>query len=192
MNAPGSANWFPKPYADFVQRLRVICGFILLVGIAVFCHPTCGPMAAGFTVSRAGLALLAWATGHLAKDADLATRGPYSYIRNPLYMGTLITATGVVIACRDMVLAVIVGFVFLLVYLPAVQLEEQHLRDIFPSYGEYAAHVSRFLPGEKWSASKRRFSWARYRKNEEYKAAMGFLVAAIWILWRCWMQQATT
>jgi protein-S-isoprenylcysteine O-methyltransferase Ste14 len=186
------ADWFPKPYADFVQRLRVVCGFILLAGLAVFCHPTWLSTALGFTISVNGLALRAWATGHLAKDAELATTGPYAYIRNPLYVGTLITALGVVIACRDLVLALIVAVVFLFVYLPAVQLEEQHLREIFPNYAEYAAHVERFVPRSRWSAAVRRFSWAQFRKNEEYKAALGFLIAALWIIWRCWMEESVS
>ncbi len=176
---------FPKPYADFVQRLRVVCGFLLLVTFAWLCRPSTLSLSIGLPVAVLGLLLRGWAAGHLAKDRDLATSGPYAYIRNPLYDGTLTAALGIVIASRSIGLAIIFTAVFFLVYLPAVELEEQHLREIFPDYEVYGNTVSRFLPATKWSGASKSFSWALYRKNEEYKAALGFLIATGWLIWRC-------
>ncbi len=177
--------WFPKPYADFVQRLRVAGGFILLVAFAGLARPSAVSLAVGLPVSLLGLVLRAWAAGHLAKDQDLAVSGPYAYLRNPLYVGTLITALGFVVAARNVWLAVLFVGVFLLVYLPAVELEEQHLRDIFTGYSHYAYQVNRFVPGRRYQASLgKSFSGALYRRNEEYKAALGWLIALAWLLWR--------
>jgi protein-S-isoprenylcysteine O-methyltransferase Ste14 len=142
-------------------------------------------MLIGLPVAILGLLLRAWAGGHLAKDQQLATSGPYAYIRNPLYIGTLTVAGGLVIASRNIWLALLFAAAFLLVYLPAVELEEQHLREIFPNYGEYAARVSRFFPLSRYPSGSRRFSPALYRKNEEYKAALGFLVASAWLVTKC-------
>jgi protein-S-isoprenylcysteine O-methyltransferase Ste14 len=177
--------WFPKPYADFVQRLRVASGFLLLVTFAWFSRPSVTSLAIGLPVSVAGLFMRGWAAGHLAKDRELATSGPYGYVRNPLYLGTLIVAFGIVVAARSIWLALIFTAVFSLVYLPVVELEEQHLREIFADYEAYASQVRRFLPGAPRFASKRRFSWPLYRRNEEYKAAGGFLIAVAWLAWRC-------
>jgi protein-S-isoprenylcysteine O-methyltransferase Ste14 len=142
-------------------------------------------MLIGLPVAVFGLLLRAWAGGHLAKDQQLATSGPYAYLRNPLYVGTLTVAGGLVIASRNIWLALLFAAAFLLVYLPAVELEEQHLREIFPDYGEYAARVSRFIPVSRYPRGSRRFSAALYRKNEEYKAALGFLVASAWLVAKC-------
>jgi protein-S-isoprenylcysteine O-methyltransferase Ste14 len=167
-----------------VQRLRVAAGFILLAAFAWFAHPSRLSLEIGIPVSVLGLGLRAWAAGHLAKDRHLAISGPYAYVRNPLYLGTLGTAGGIVIASRNVWLAVIFAAVFCLVYLPVVELEEQHLREIFPDYGPYAARVSRFLPGTPYSTSSERFSPALYLRNQEYKAALGFLIAVGWLLFR--------
>ena len=140
----------------------------------------------GIPVSILGLLVRAWASGHLAKNQQLATGGPYAYVRNPLYVGTLIAAIGIVIACRNTWLALIFGAVFLLVYLPVIELEEQHLRTIFPEYAAYAADVYRLLPIRKWRGRQGRFSSALYRKNEEYKATLGFVVALVWLLGKLW------
>ncbi len=174
--------WFPKPYADFVQRLRVPFGFVLLIGFGWLSHPSTASMLIGLPLSLLGLLLRGWAAGHLAKDRQLATSGPYAYLRNPLYAGTLTVAAGLVVASRDVWLALLFATAFLLIYLPAVELEEQHLREIFPDYAEYARRVSRFLPVSRYSAVSRGFSWSLYRRNEEYKAALGFLVATAWLV----------
>jgi protein-S-isoprenylcysteine O-methyltransferase Ste14 len=179
-----TAHVFPKPYADFVQRLRVPCGFLLLITFAWLSEPSRLSMSFGIPLSILGLALRGWASGHLAKDRQLATSGPYSYIRNPLYAGTLIAALGIVIASRSIWLGLIFAGAFGLIYLPAVELEEQHLYKIFPNYATYANQVRRFLPVNHVSGDNRRFSWALYRRNEEYKAALGFLIALGWLFWR--------
>lgn len=142
-------------------------------------------MLLGLPVSICGLLLRAWAAGHLAKNRDLAVSGPYAFMRNPLYAGTLIIAAGIVIAANSWVLVPIFGAVFSLVYLPAIELEEQHLRKIFPAYAGYATRVNRFLPFRKWPAPGASFSPALYRNNEEYKAALGFLIAVGWLFWKC-------
>jgi protein-S-isoprenylcysteine O-methyltransferase Ste14 len=175
---------FPKRYADFAQRLRVPAGFILLITFAWLSRPSSFSMEIGLPISFLGLLLRTWAAGHLAKNQELATSGPFAYVRNPLYLGTLITAAGLVAASRQIWLLLIFAAVFLLVYLPAIELEEQHLRVIFPNYAEYAARIQRFLPRTKWAGEQNAFSWALYRRNEEYKALLGFLIAVGWLGWR--------
>jgi protein-S-isoprenylcysteine O-methyltransferase Ste14 len=176
---------FPKKYADFAQRLRVPAGFALLVTFAWISRPSVFSMEVGVPVSIAGLLLRGWAAGHLAKNQELATSGPFAYVRNPLYLGTLITAAGLVVAARKVWLVLLFAAVFALVYLPAIELEEQHLRAIFPGYADYAAQIRRFLPLAKWAGTKSGFSWPLYRRNEEYKALGGFLIAVGWLTWKC-------
>jgi protein-S-isoprenylcysteine O-methyltransferase Ste14 len=175
---------FPKPYADVAQRGRVAAGFVLLGAFAWLSRPSLFSMAVGLPIAVLGLVLRGWAAGHLAKNQELATSGPFAYVRNPLYLGTLVTAVGLVTAAREVWLALLFAAVFLLIYLPAIELEEQHLRMIFPGYAEYAARIQRFLPVAKWEGMPNAFSWALYRRNEEYKALAGFLVAEAWLSWK--------
>lgn len=170
---------FAKTYADTVARLRVPCGFLLVAAFAWFSKPTVESLAWGIPVSLAGLALRAWAAGCLYKDRELATAGPYAYTRNPLYLGTLIVAAGLVIASRSLGLGVLFAVVFGLIYLPAIQLEQQHLQDLFPQYASYAARVPMLAPRLTRSGPKRQiFTWAQYKRNREYQAAMGFAAGA--------------
>jgi protein-S-isoprenylcysteine O-methyltransferase Ste14 len=168
---------FPKPYADLVARLRVTTGFVLVAAFAWFSHPAFYSLAIGLPVSALGLLLRAWAAGHLEKDSRLAMSGPYAHVRNPLYIGTLLVAAGLVVASQRWLLALLFGGVFALIYLPAIELEEQHLRDLFPEFAAYAERVPALLPGLARSRdrSERRFRWPLYVKNREYQALLGFL-----------------
>ncbi len=73
-------------------------------------------------------------------------------------IGTLTTAAGFVIASRRWELGVVFAAVFLLVYLPVVELEEQHLRKLFPDYAAYAARVPKLLPRLSSAGERERVS----------------------------------
>src|SRR5579862_2295972 len=139
-------HFFPKAYADAVARLRAPAGFVMVAAFAWFSHPDALSLGVGLPLSACGLALRAWAAGHLAKDQRLATSGPYSFTRNPLYLGTLITALGLAAAGRSAGLAILFAALFVLVYLPAIELEEQHLAEILPGYAAFAARVPLLIP----------------------------------------------
>lgn len=165
---------FPKPYADLVARLRVTCGFIMVAAFAWFSKPDGKSLAFGLPVSVLGLLLRAWATGHVEKDFRLAESGPYAYLRNPLYIGTLLVAAGFAIASRQWLLAVLFGALFLLIYLPAIELEEQHLRQLFPSFAAYADRVPALWPTLSPLRRPEHFRWHLYVRNREYQALIGF------------------
>jgi protein-S-isoprenylcysteine O-methyltransferase Ste14 len=178
--------WFPKRYADAVARLRVPSGFLLVVAFAWFSDPSARSLWLGVPVSVAGLALRAWAAGCLAKNRDLATAGPYAWVRNPLYIGTLLVALGLVIASQSIGLGILFAAVFLLIYLPVIELEEQHLRSIFPEYAAYAARVPALLPKIPSASAKKSnpFHVQLYLKNQEYQALAGFMVGLLFLLWK--------
>jgi protein-S-isoprenylcysteine O-methyltransferase Ste14 len=182
---------FPKPYADTVARLRVPCGFLLVAAFLWFSEPDAFSLAAGLPLSALGLALRAWAAGHLEKNLALAESGPYGRVRNPLYIGTLTVAAGFAVAARRWELGILFAAVFLLVYLPVVELEEQHLRKLFPMYEDYARRVPRLIPRLRSTRSVpraagggKRFRWAIYRGNREYEALAGLLAGAAVLLWK--------
>ena len=177
---------FPKPYADAVARLRVPSGFLIVIVFAWLSQPTAESLLIGVPVSLFGLALRAWAAGCLYKNRDLATGGPYAYTRNPLYIGTLLVAAGLVIASRNIYLGILFAAVFLLVYLPVIQLEEQHLRRLFPAYARYAEEVPALWPRFPGLPQKNSnpFRVSQYLINQEYQAGAGFIAGMLFLLWK--------
>ncbi len=175
---------FPRPYARAVARLRVLFGFVLAAAFAWFSAPTARSLAWGLPVAALGLGLRAWAAGYLAKNQRLATGGPYAYVRNPLYLGTALAAAGLAIASRQALLAGLFAAVFSLVYLPAIQLEEEYLRELFPEYAAYSERVRMMWPRLVSHACNGRFQWRLYWKNEEYQALAGFLAGTALLIWK--------
>jgi protein-S-isoprenylcysteine O-methyltransferase Ste14 len=176
---------FPKKYADHVAKLRVPFGFVLVAAFLWLSEPTWGSLAYGLLISLLGLALRAWAAGHLEKNRQLAESGPYAYVRNPLYLGTLTVAAGFALASRRWELGLLFAAVFLLIYLPVVELEEQHLRSLFPEYAAYAERVPPFVPRLGGTVGRKRFQWAVYVRNQEYQAGIGLLIGAAVLAWKC-------
>jgi hypothetical protein len=108
-------------------------------------------------------------------------------MRNPLYIGTLLVAAGLVIASRRAGLALLFGAVFVLIYLPVIQLEEQHLRKLFPQYSEYAERVPALWPRLEPNSGRDRFRFSLYLKNQEYQALAGFLAGVGLLIWKASM-----
>jgi protein-S-isoprenylcysteine O-methyltransferase Ste14 len=176
--------WFPKKYADLVMKLRVPTSFLLVAAFAWLADPTLQSLAWGVPVSLIGLAVRAWAAGHLAKNQQLATSGPYAYVRNPLYTGTLLVAAGLVLAARRIELAVLFTAVFILIYLPVIEQEEQHLAKLFPQFTAYVAQVPLLLPRRRTAEKRGRFNPTLYLRNQEYQALLGFAAGLCFLFWR--------
>ncbi|MBM3815036.1 MAG: isoprenylcysteine carboxylmethyltransferase family protein [Acidimicrobiia bacterium] len=176
--------WFPKHYSDEVQRLRVPSGFVLVAAFTWWAAPSPTSLYAGLPIAILGLLLRAWAAGHLAKNEELAVSGPYAWVRNPLYLGTLLVAAGLAIAAGQIGLAILFGVVFLFVYFPAMELEEQHLRNLFPDYAAYAQRVPMLLPTRRPAVSIRSFRFSLYMRNQEYQALAGLLLGSLYLIWR--------
>jgi protein-S-isoprenylcysteine O-methyltransferase Ste14 len=176
---------FPKPYADLVQRLRVPGGFVLLAAFLALSTPTVDSILWGLPVSAIGLAIRSWAAGHLAKNEQLAMSGPYGHVRNPLYLGSLFLAGGVVVGSHSLWVAMVFAATFVLIYLPVIQLEEEHLRKLFPSYAGYAAKVPSLIPRISNGGTNSPFRPELYRRNKEWKALGGYLFALAWLAYRC-------
>jgi len=69
-----------------------------------------------------------------------------------------------------------------------IQLEEQHLREIFPGYAEYAAQVPALWPRFRaaFQNSSDPFSFSLYLTNQEYQAGAGLAAGMLFLLWKLW------
>ena len=156
------------------RRIRVPLGFIFAVVFVMLARPTKSSLLAGALVVVPGLALRGLASGHVQKDRQLTTSGPYAYTRNPLYLGSLILAAGFAIAARSWWIVGIMFLMFAVIYVPVIRGEERYLRQTFPDYDDYTRHVPRFLPRvTPYGSQQSAYSSARYWKHREYQASLG-------------------
>jgi protein-S-isoprenylcysteine O-methyltransferase Ste14 len=161
-------------------RLRVPLGFVFAAAYLWFAHPTWIWIAAGSGFVIAGLAVRAAAAGHIRKNRELATTGPYAYTRNPLYVGSILIAAGFALAARNVWIALAAALMFVVIYLPVIRAEESYLRSAFAGYGEYAERVPRLLPRltpyRSSGADSPAYSPELYWRHREYNAALGSIL----------------
>lgn len=160
--------------------MRVPLGFLFAVAYFWFARPAWWAIGVGLAFIVAGILVRAVSSGHIRKNAALTTTGPYSYTRNPLYLGSVLIAIGFGLASRNVWIAAGAVLMFLVIYMPVIKAEEKYLRSIFPDYDQYAAHVPRLLPRltpyrapDEGGTDAQRFSMELYLRHREYNAAMG-------------------
>ena len=95
----------------------------------------------------AGLLVRCWAAGYIRKVRVLTTAGPYSFVRNPLYVGNFLMGLGFCLFVRDLMLSLIYVIVFFFFYVGTVKKEEALLIDLFKEeYVNYKNKVPVFIP----------------------------------------------
>jgi protein-S-isoprenylcysteine O-methyltransferase Ste14 len=154
----------------------------------------------GVSLVVIGETLRTWAAGHLLKDEQLTVGGPYAHVRNPLYLGSLLSGIGFLWVMGDWVLAAIFAAAALIIYLPTVKQEEDYLRrmhgEAFDAYREAVPGiVPRLRPAGFGAAGDRgqspalrvsRFEWRWVWLNKEHKtwvallAVLGLMAARTW------------
>ena len=164
-------------------------GFILGVAYLVCCLPTVKLLAVGGTIAALGVALRAYAAGHLSKNQTLATSGPYAWTRNPLYLGSSLMGAGLAVAGGNWILALACLLLFAGIYWPVIRREEDYLRREFGEvYIKYAQSVPLFLPSFRRDDGNQKFQWKQYRKNHEYEALLGYVGLMIFLAFKVWLR----
>ena len=177
--------------AKWIARWRVRLGYLLAIAVLFFARPNPKSVAIGAAIGILGLWLRAYAAGYLKKQEVLTTTGPYAYTRNPLYLGSAVLAVGAAWAMHSWISASILGVYFAAVYYVVMRREEGELRGHFgEAFEAYARRVPlffpRLVPVRMEATSAGAFSFAQYKKNHEYQAALGFVLLLVFLLviWR--------
>src|SRR6266581_3795950 len=79
----------------------------------------------------------------------LVIRGPYRFVRNPMYIGAGMTLAGAALYYESLSISIYTGLFFLITHLFVVLYEEPTLRRTFgDEYEAYFGRVSRWLPSK--------------------------------------------
>lgn len=129
-----------------------------------------------------GVFLRSWSAGIVHKDHKLATAGPYSLCRHPLYVGSFFATCGVTLMLGGVGLMLISAVVFALLYLPTARNEEQVLAEAFDGQWLVYTEQTAMLHPRSFSAVSERISdatWsaAQWRYNREYQMPLMTLAA---------------
>ena len=186
-------------WQKIARRVRVPLGF-LTAAVYLFelwrRTPRPGAIAVSLIFVLPGLWLRGYAAGYVKKNRELTQTGPYAYTRNPLYLGSILIATGFAVALLSWPVAAMLAAMFFIVYVPVIASEERFLRATFPDFEAYCRRVPRLIPrftaappdGAQTEVSSGKFSLALYLRHREYNAAIGatLLYLSLLILRPAW------
>jgi protein-S-isoprenylcysteine O-methyltransferase Ste14 len=129
-----------------------------LLVMVIFANPSLPPFLAGLVILVIGELSRFWGVSYAGPltrvtggvgAPSLVVRGPFSYVRNPLYVGNILMYVGVGIMAGALSpwLVIIAAVYFVFQYSMIVSLEEEFLEKEFgEAYAEYRKNVPRFVP----------------------------------------------
>jgi protein-S-isoprenylcysteine O-methyltransferase Ste14 len=99
----------------------------------------------GYAISLWGLFYLRRSFALLVAVRKVVWRGPYAYVRHPMYLGYLIELLGLILSffCPAML---ILGFGFVMLTVMRARLEEERLIEACPEYGAYMERAGFLFP----------------------------------------------
>ncbi len=183
MNHPSEPATFMQKWQRVARRIRVPLGFasaLLYLWELVRHRPSPGAVGLSLLLALPGLWLRGYAAGYVKKNRELTMTGPYGFVRNPLYLGSILIAAGFALALESWAFAAVLLVFFLLIYVPVIVSEEAFLGAAFPEFEWYCARVPRLIPrltplrsADGSHGQSGSFSWELYRRHREYNSAVG-------------------
>ena len=170
---------------------RTIPVYLLALALMFEAHPTPVSFLSGVVLILAGEAIRIWAAGHLEKNRELTTSGPYAYLKNPLYFGTFWIMLGFFLISRAFFLMAVGLVGFLIYYAPYKKRREgKRLLDRFGERWEnydraVPDYFPRVTPYER--RGRRRWSFPLVLENDEQGTAAAVLLGIAVLALRSWM-----
>jgi len=168
-------------YSQWMRRYRRLVGIPFLIVALLLAHFRLRFLYPGLALIFLGELLRIWAAGHLKKEEILTTGGPYRFIRNPLYFGSLLISLGFFLISDSYWVLLLIAFYLLISYIPVIRYEERILLEKFAAaFDEYSQNVPAFFPTiHSWKSPSTQFSWRQVWKNKEYNAIVGIVVVIV-------------
>jgi protein-S-isoprenylcysteine O-methyltransferase Ste14 len=176
-------DWIAR-WQRVARRIRVPLGFVTA---ALYLFelwrrvPDTRAMAWSLVLVIPGLWLRGYASGYVKKNQELTTTGPYAWVRNPLYLGSILIAAGFAAALLSWIVGLALSIMFVAIYVPVIVSEERFLQATFPGFDAYCRQVPRLIPRLRRATGlpgteKGGFSLALYLKHREYNALLGAIL----------------
>jgi len=159
---------------------RKLVVYLAALAVLFFAKPEVTLYVVGLILVGLGELMRLWGCGHLRKNKDVITSGPFAHVKHPLYLGSFLVFSGFCFQASNpgepsrYILYVIFPFflaVFFFYYLPyKAQVEGDRLRKRFgEKYDEYARNVPGFIPRWKpWGHSTQKWDMALLAENSEW------------------------
>lgn len=150
--------------ARYHEFSRQAIGILLVAAYAWWAMPVKELFWPGAVIAVIGILVRLYASGFVMKNKELATTGPYSLVRHPLYTGNILMLVGFCLANASLWPWLVGAFFLWFWYPPAISYEDNKLHGIFgDSWKEWSTRTPALIPrsiipefgaGASWSFAK--------------------------------------
>jgi len=174
-------------------KKRILVSQIVTLALLIAARPESWPLFwAGLAVMALGQAVRLAASAAIVKSKTLTVTGPYAAVRNPLYLGTMLMTSGLMIMLsspsRPPLTVGIWAFAALSfgwIYYVTIKAEEVFLYSVYgEAFLEYKAAVPAILPtpgGLAGFFDTNSYSRDVFRKNKEWRGMSAAFALAIFV-----------
>lgn len=154
-----------------------------LVAVLILARPNKLSLVIGSIIVFIGEGIRVWASGHLIRNEEVTTSGPYAYLRDPLYLGRILLLIGFCIMAwgYNWIILLIGLGVFFFNYMPRKYRKEMaRLENLFgEEYKAYASYTHSLLPQLRPYPKARKRPWKFdlfWKENREQFFLLGMVV----------------
>jgi Phospholipid methyltransferase len=170
------------------EASRQTLALVLVVLYAATAAPYAPLVALGVPIALLGALVRFYASGFIAKNQELATDGPYRFVRHPLYTGNVLLVVGSAIAGSRWWGLPLAAVFFWFYYPPAIEYEDRKLKRLFGgAWEQWAAGTPALVPrlGAAHPPARSRWSFATSLQRNGELVFVVFCAACMgWIVWR--------
>ncbi len=173
------------------KLLKSIPIILAMIAMLLLARPNKFSLIIGGIIIIAGEGIRVWASGHLIRNEEVTTSGPYAYLRDPLYLGRVLLLIGFCIMAwgYNWIILLLGLGVFFLNYMPRKYRKEMdRLENIFGAeYKAYASYTHSLLPRLKPYPKARKRPWRFdlfWKENKEQYFLLGTAVFFLLVVGR--------
>jgi protein-S-isoprenylcysteine O-methyltransferase Ste14 len=174
--------------SKLLKLIPLILGLVVVLFLA---RPNKLSLVIGSIIVFAGEFVRIWASGHLIRNEEITTSGPYAYLRDPLYLGRVLLLIGFCIMAWGYTwIILLLGLgVFFLNYMPRKYRKEMvRLEDLFgEEYKAYASYTRSLIPRLRPYSNAKNRQWRFdlfWKENKEQYFLLGTIVFFLLLLGR--------
>lgn len=184
--------------AHIIRELRYHEGtrqgfaIVLIVLYSATAAPLPVLAAIGLVVAFAGALVRLYASGFIVKNQELATDGPYRFVRHPLYTGNILLVVGFALAGSRWWGIPLALFFFWFYYPTAIDYEDRKLQRLFgATWEQWRARTPALMPrvgtSQPAQSGDRRWSLkVSTHRNGEIVLVVFCFACIAWVAWQTW------
>ena len=137
----------------------------------------------GTAIAILGMVIRMWAAGFVMKNKELATTGPYAYVRHPLYVGNILLLLAYSLASSLWWSFLLMGFLLWFYYPPTIAYEDNKLHNIFgEEWEKWSKDIHALIPTFSNRAGSAKSEWS-FKKSLMQNGEPIIVAYLIWCLY---------